>query len=581
MIGTILKYEDFFSDSVPKNKFDLIKHIPRCELIANYSSLNHILKQPLDLDFDYSFKNQAKLIATLYQLHLEPRGIEYCRKYIDRFSYLFEKSKGGVAICTRTSCLFCLNEILFSEDIEFEENKGIKFYPDDYLALFKFLLLCNKEMLSYNETYDGEITSEKLGDRFFEAFMFKEIPNNQYSYIQNPINLLERGRQLFNFLKRKYGKELEAFTKEYKIESPEHFISIIANHFLFKSGMEQIQAYRVKRTDKDFIDRMNMLSVRGNGKPNTGIKKFEFLEIKKSPMYCVVGEVENIYILMDNTFLIEKCYELFFWDFFFDILKKKGKRIEEWGGDVGLFFEGYAKGVFEYCFNNHKDIVLKSTYELLIAGTEYADFYIRRKRNVVLIQAKRSYVPQIGYKEVYSLKDFENLKRDEFYERFGLSQIVEMSIKRFDEYAPEIDEGLPQNKLFLYPVLLINEPIISFAVTSYIFNKKFDELLEKNQIEKENKKWRISRLVVLHINELEKLQEGLNKRDMKFDQFLQSYADNTNVELANNYYAPFLTVDNYIRKKIKSPAIPEYLSDKKEGIFKQLLEFGNSNQPLK
>lgn len=579
MIGTILKYEDFFSDPAPKNKFELVKHIPRCELIANYSSLNHILKRPLDLDFDFSFKNQTKLITTLYQLHQEPRGIEYCQKHLNKFRELFEKSKGGVAICTRTSCLFSLNEILFSEEIEFEEKKGIKFYPDDYLALFKFLLLCNAEMLSYNDAYDDEITSEKLGDRFFEAFMFKEIPNNQYFYIQNPINLLERGRQLFSFLKRKYDKELEAFTKDYKIDSPEHFISIIANHFLFKSGMEQIQAYRVKRTDKDFIERMNMLSLRGNGKPNTGIKKFEFLEIKKSPMYCVVGEEENIYILMDNTFLIEKCYELFFWDFFFDVLKKKGKRIEEWGGDVGLFFEDYAKSVFEYCFNSHKDIILKSTNELLIEGTEYADFYIRRKRNIVLIQAKRSYVPQIGYKEVYSLEDFQNLNKDEFYDRFGLTQIVEMSINKFDEYAPRIDDRLPQNKLFLYPVLLINEPIISFAVTSFIFNKKFEELLEKYGIEKENKKWRISRLVVLHINELERLQEGLNKRDMKFDQFLQAYADNTNVDLAKNYYAPFLTVDNYIRKKVKSSAIPQYITEKNEGIFKQLLEFGKSKQP--
>ncbi|MBD0777765.1 hypothetical protein HPE56_08165 [Maribacter sp. ANRC-HE7] len=576
MIGTILKYEDFFSDSPPKNKFDLIKHIPRCELVANYSSLNHILKQPLDLDFDYSFKNQTKLITTLYQIHQEPRGIEYCKKYLNKFRDLFEKSRGGVVICTRTSCLFCLNEILFSEEIEFEEKKGIEFYPDDYLALFKFLLLCNAEMLTYNEVYDEEITSDKLRDRFFEAFMFKEIPNNQYGYIQNPMNLLERGRQLFEYLKVKYAAELDLFTKDYNVNSPEHFISIIANHFFFNSaGMAHIQAYRVKKTDTDVIKSMNALSKRGLGKPNSGIKKFEFLEIKKSPIYCLEGKVENIYMLMDNTFLIEKCYELFFWDFYFDVLRKSGKRIEEWGGEVGLFFEDYAKNILDYCFKGHRDIVFKSTDELIVKGNEYVDYYIRRKRNLILIQAKRSYVPQIDYKEVHTLQDFNDLDKDAFYKRFGLYQIVEMSLDKFDEYVSTVDTNLPKNKLFIYPVLLINEPIISFAVTTYIFNKKFNELLAKFNIEKENSKWRINRLVVLHISELERLQESLNKKEIRFDQFLQGYADSTNVELTKNNYSPFQTLDNYIRKKIKTSAIPEYILNQNEGIYKQLLEFGN------
>ena len=574
MVGTILKYEDFFNDALPADKFEIIKHIPRVELIASFSSINHILKKPLDLDFNYSLDNQIKIITTLYHLHEEPRGIDYCRTLIEKFKERFDSYGGGATISTRSSCLYALNEILFCDSLEFEEKPGIKFYPNDYLAIFKFLLICNHEMLTYNESYDNEITSDKLGGDFFEAFMFKEIPSNQYSYVQNPINLLERGRQLFEYLKGKYKTELTDFTKDYKLDSPEHLLSVIANHFVFNSGMEFIQAYRVKKADTLAIERLNALSQRGLGKPNTGIKKFEFLEIKKSPLYCVEGKDTNIYILLDNTFLIEKSYELFFWDFYFDMLKKKGVSIKKWGGEVGLFFEEYAKGIFEYCFEGHKDIIFKSTNQLLIEGNEYADYYIRRKRNIVLVQAKRSYVPQEKYKEVYSLEDFNALDKDEFYKRFGLNQIVEMSIKKLDKYTSIIDPYIPTNKLFIYPVLLINEPIISFAVTTFVFNQKFEQMLASQGIDKDNAKWRINRLVVLHISELERLQESLNKRKIKFDQFLQGYADSTNINLTQKKYAPFLTLDQYIIRKIKSSAIPEYLLNKGEGIIKQILDFG-------
>ncbi len=578
MIGTILKFEHFFKEAIPNDKFALIKHIPRSELIASFSALNYAIKKPLELDFNFSFENQVKLITTIYQVHLEPRLIEYCRVYIEKYQSYFEAYNRGAVLCTRTSCLYALNEILFSDKILYEEQPGIKFYPDDYLAIFKFLLLCNSEMLSYNDSYKTEITFEKLKDNFFEVFMFKEIPNNQYNYIQNPINLLERGRQLFEYLKPKYSVELDSFTKDYNVKSPEHYISIIANHFFVNSsGLNEIHAFKVLKTNENIIKSMNALSKRGLGKPSTGVKKFEFLEIKKSPIYCVEGKTENIYILMDNTFLIEKCYELFFWDFYFDELRKKGKPIEEWGGEVGLFFEDFAERIFKYCFKDRRDVVFKSTNELIIMGKEYVDYYIRRKRNIILIQAKRSFVPQINYKEVYTLQDFNDLDKEEFYKRFGLYQIVEMSLDKFDEYALTTDKGLPKNKLFIYPVLLINEPIISFAVTTFIFNKKFDELLIKHNIEKDNHKWRINRLVVLHISELERIQEALNKKNIHFDKFLQGYADSTNVTLTKNNYSAFQTIDNYIRKKVKASAVPEYLKNKENGIFKQLLEFGKQN----
>lgn len=257
-----------------------------------------------------------------------------------------------------------------------------------------------------------------------------------------------------------------------------------------------IQAYRVKRTDANAIDRLNALSKRCLGKPNTGIKKFEFLEIKKSPLYCVEGEETNIYLLLDNTFLIEKSYEIFFWDFYFDELQKGVKALKN--GEVMSVcpLKNTLKVFLTIVFKVERISFLNRRINCLLKGDEYADYYIRRKRNIVLVQAKRSYIPQGDYKEVYSLKDYNDLDKDKFYDRFGLNQIIDMSINKFDDYAPVIDSKLPSNKLFIYPVLLINEPIISFAVTTFIFNRKFEQMLSHRGIDKESAKWRINRLVV-------------------------------------------------------------------------------------
>ncbi|NER09988.1 hypothetical protein [Muriicola jejuensis] len=579
MIGRILKYDDFFNDAKPNDRFSLIAHIPRSELIANFSSINHKLKAPLALEFNYTLENQINIISTIFQIHNVKENLKYCKVYLDRLSQIFEHSRGGIAIATRTSCLYALNDLLFSKQIEHEEIIGIKFYPQDFEAIFKFLLLSNEDLLNYNSVYDEEITADNLGSEFFEVFMFKEIPNNQYSYVQNPINLLERSRCLFDYIKSKYSQELKEFTQLYQINDAEDYIKIIANGFFFDSGMTNIQAYRVKKTNKLHIARMDMLSKRGGGKPNTGVKKFEFLEIKKAPLYKLEGaegKDEDIYILMDNTFLIEKCYDLFFWDFYFDVLKPKGIKIEDWGSEVGKFFEEYSDTILRRIFDKQKDINIKSTNELVVKGVEYADFLIRRKRQIVLIQAKRTFLPQIKYKEVYSLEDYKEINKEEFYERFGLNQIVDMSIARINEYLYEVDPNTPKSKLFIYPVLLINEPIISMGITTYIFNKKFYDLMNEKRIPLESKEYRISRLVILHIGELERLQKALKKRSIKLDQFLAGYASSTDIKQIRNPYAQFQTLDNYIRKKVKAGAIPDYLMQG-GGIIQKLVEFGQKS----
>lgn len=579
VVGTILKYGHFYRGKKPLDKFDLIAHLPRMELITTFSAINHILKRPLDADFNHGLDNQILMIQTIYQVNLNRGNISLCWILIRNLVSIFKQSDGAVTIASRTSCLYALNEILFSKRITEERRENFKCYPNDYESMFKFLLLCNGEVLEYDQTYETEITSDKLGDNFFEAFMFKEIPNNQYSYVQNPINLLERSMKLIQFISSRYSSELMEFTSAYEVDYPEDYLSIIANNLFFNSGMSYVQAYRVKKTNTLGIKRMDALSVRGKGKPNAGMKKFEFLEIKKSPLFRIEVEDEIIYILMDGVFLLEKCYDLFFWDFFFDTLKDKGVNIKEWGGIVGHFFEDYADGIFEYMFEGKSNIVYKSTNDLIIDGSEYADYYVRRDNNIVLIQAKRSFLPQDKYKEVYSLEDYERLEKSEFYDRFGLGQMVDMTMANMESMLVKIDPEIPKERLSIFPVLLINEPIISLAITSFVFHQKFVELMKAKGIPLATDNYQIHRLIVIHIAELERIQQHIRDGSMAFDELLKKYVEITDMEQSKNPYTQFQTFDNLIKMNFSDKAIPDYLLKEKKGVIASIMNFGIRETP--
>jgi len=582
MQGRILKFTDFYREDQVVDKFDLIKDIPRVELIATISSINHLIKGPFDLNFNNSFENQLMLIETIFLTHLDPDNRQYIIGFARRLKNIYAAENGGVTLFTRASCLYALNDIVLSDTILNENVPKYIFHLPDCENIFKFLLLNNDELLNYSENYKDEMSSDSLGEDFFKVFMFKEIPHNQYYYIQNPINLLNRAVLLFEHLKSTYNDQLIEYLDEYQIKSPEEFISIISHFFMSPGAISNLHCFKVPVSDTVTISRLDKLSIRGTGSPNLGLKKFEFLEIKKGPFYKYPGEETNIYILMDNIFFVEKVYNLFYWDFFFDKIgkglnqRKRERELKKWGGIVGRFFEDYIKSILEYSFSEHKDVVLKCTDNLKVEnGDEFADFYIRRKRQITVAQAKCSFLPQIDYKEVYNFKDFESINQEEFFGRFGLSQLVDTTIANFIEYATQIDKGLPKNKVFIYPILITNEPVLSVGITSQVFDDRFKYLLSEKGLEIENESYRINRLTVIHISELERLQQSLRDKDFKLDNLLQTYADNTNVELSHNPYSQFMNFDSLIRKKIKEKAIPKYILDKEQGVFRLMIDFLN------
>lgn len=575
-IGEIFKYELFFNDGFdPSNKIELIKNVPKIEVISVISSINHLIKKPIELEFNNSFDIQIKILKTIFPI-IDDRVISITEKLI----YLNQTRNG--TLFTRVSCLYALNEVLHSNEFVNENVLGYQFNVDDCLAIFKFMLLSNNSLLQYNNVYDEDYTYEVLQNTFFEAFMFKELPHNQYYSIQNPFNLFNRALGLFNYIKQYYEPQLKEYFDEFKIANIDEFIGVVGKYCLSPGSLpNKLHCFYVDNTDEESISRLDKLSVRGKGKPNEGLRKFEFMEIKKSPFYKVEGDEKSIYVLMDNIFLIEKVYDLFYWDFFFDKIsvglnrRDRESALKKWGGEIGLFFESYIKSILDYIYKGREDIVYKTAEELkLDDNNEFSDLYIRRDNNVIVGQAKCSYISQIKYKEVYSLDDYYNLDKDEFYKRFGLFQLVDTTILKFENYIEKIDCSSPSS-VTVYPVLVVNEPIVSNVIFPKVFAEKFKNELRKKGFNFENENFNLKRLIVIHIGELERIQQSLKDKDFEFDHLLQKHLDETNLSITGDPYSEFLNFDLTIKKNIKGKAIPEYLLDNNEGFKKLMIDFLN------
>src|SRR5690606_26844465 len=193
--------------------------------------------------------------------------------------------------------------------------------------------------------------------------------------------------------------------------------------------------------------------------------------------------------------------------------------------------------IFSYIFSENKKIKYISNEDLKFSVNgqseiEYADFYIRDKQKIILIEAKSNFLPMVnGFKSVKNLEDYKKLDLEKFYKDYGVKQLAFKTIKKFHEYKNYIsDDGLNTNrKVHLYPMLIVNDLILSSHLSVIPFKKKLEEYLQNENINLKNRDHQIHPLCILNISELQHLEESL--RMSKFEMFwlLDKYVKNTDI----------------------------------------------------
>lgn len=294
MFGHPLKFSDFFNQDVPNNPLHLIRTLPKDELIATITAVNTRLKNVYSSGYDISRQTQIECLRAVLDDFKNPINRSFAKPFVEKFLLLPDNFQ----FFTRVTCLYAMQWILSSN--EFPKERPVNYTLEQRIGIFKFLLICNEKILFFNQQFNDTHT-DALGERFFEYYMFKEIPHNQYFYHTNPLNKFYKGWYLMDVLSKDlfYGKHFKSYLKEiFDIDSLTEFFKFIIAQF-FQSNDDNLKVNYLKiRTDlhpksieilKVFSERLNLPLP-----DEASLEILDFLELKKNPVYDG-GESDKIH----------------------------------------------------------------------------------------------------------------------------------------------------------------------------------------------------------------------------------------------------------------------------------------------
>ncbi|WP_445457699.1 hypothetical protein [Flavobacterium sp. HNIBRBA15423] len=572
MWGFLVKYSNFYGEQAPENPLELILDIPKGELIATIVAINTRLKPPTSNHFDDSRQTQIECLRTVFLDNKNSIQQSFCLSLISKYL----KRPLNHNLFSRVTCLYALQEIINHDGFV---NETPEYNFDNRERIFKFLLIANDKILTGDKNYKNE-GYEQLGKNFFEFFMFRELHHNQYNECSNALNIFYKSSFLFNIIENDdfLGQHFKNYlTWHYNVESINELIKHSIWTFI-KSNDESL-GLRYINVPEDNIDAVKILDifsckVEYEIPLKNDLKLFDFFPLKKSPLFK--GKLKDdkkiiSYLIMDEGLYIEKVYSIFMNDFWFDYLKPNEICTRKyWGSFIGSkFYEPLIEEILKESFSNTPNVILKSTNQLLFnigdGLIEYADFYVREKQNVALFEVKSGFIQLIdGYKTVKTIEDFKKLDLDKFNKDYGLTQLAEKTIKKFHNYKKEIkDSGLHLNKkVQIYPVIVVNDPIISSSIVTFVLKRKFNELLEKENIIRKTKEHNIKDLCIINVSHLQEMEQSLKDKKINFFNILDLYLSmsdykNRANQKNHNYLRTFNHVlnirikDNLIADRIK------------------------------
>ena len=505
-IQLILDYKTFFGVEPPLDRISLIKHISKERLLKEIVGLNYRLKPKNKIYIDNSLKTQIN------ELEYFTFKQEVFKKYSAIAERLTKNKNDYPIIFNRQACLFAIEEIVNSHEMRSIENFDMA-KVEVWEAIIKYLLAVNYTITQIKEEKDSNNIS-------FESLNPKLLPLNELSIEINPIFTPYRGYTLIDYFlnKPEYSNEINNYFQEFYGIEPQHFIFHLMSMYMANERDNILDNfyYQVNEEDSDLFDKLSRRF------PN--IETYKLIDIRKSPFVKID---ERTYVLADNSFLIEKAYSQFLNDFWFDWIKnikdEQGKakfNISNYRSEFGYFFEKYVAQILSKSFEGYKYSKLLMFDQLKVNTTngdiEIADVYFRYGNKILLGQVKSGSIYDIE-KFGGSVEQLYKNDRNKFFENFGVNQLIE-SLKNMDNYVQMLDSNFPKGHTYnVYPCIILNDKVFQTPLMADTFNKRFQELIRKFKI----KKVIVNPLTIIHISDLERLEEFLNKNPKEIWELLK------------------------------------------------------------
>lgn len=536
----ILDYMSFFKVAPPNDRISMLKNISRKHILYELTALNYRLKPKEKITIDTTYETQIKELR--YFTVLSDELFYQCYEVME--SNKNNQNRSPI-VFTRQTCLFALEEIINSEEIVDIED-FVMSKSEVWDSIFKYLLAVNYEITQIKEEKDDNNIN-------FETLNPKLLPLNELSIETDPFYIIYRGYKLINyFLEKAEYKEIvnEYFIEQYDIE-PNYFVySILSMYFANENSEVGSLNFHYFIDDKDdSISIFQKLSVLF---PNTEINKL--ISVRKSPF---INVEDSKFLLIDNVFLIEKAYSQFLNDFWWDKIKNIKNEdgslafnIKKYRSDFGYFFEKHVTETLNRIFSNYKYSVLYMFEQLKITvdkkEIEIADIYLRSSNKILLGQVKSG---DIYDKEKFG-GDVDALykkDRNKFFENYGVNQLIE-SLSNMDKFINIIDSKFPKDHTYeIYPCIILNDKAFQTQFMAEIFNNRFQELLIGFNI----KKVRVKPLTLIHISDIEKLEDYLLNNPKEIWNLIQ-------FNYKSKFIPPFYST---IAKKLVEKQYPKHILD--------------------
>ena len=489
----VVDYEMFFETPPPatvEERVELIKHIPKICLILEFASLNYRLKKWDESSYNCDKETQQKEL--LYFCGENDSTYKY---YSDKIANYF-KDNGFIEnyiIFNRASNLFALQEIIsYGAEIPCEGFNMREAWGDT----FKYYLAVN------SVTSDYKVKSTK-GFSSFQELTAGHTFLGVLNVCNDVLLTFDRFPAIIDFfsndniLSDYFGSHFKPLGFD-----PERYMLYISELFfnLFNEDIpDNLRCYfKIPIEYKEVLNILNTLSLK-----NTHLApkhNFDLTQVKKSPFYKIS---ETEYILLDCDFLVQKSFQLFINDYYFDYIKPNNDiGYDLYASKIGYFFENYVSKILKFLFNTN-NIIVKTLDELKsgVKGSEIelADLFIKDKNKIILGQIKASALNnQQNDGSVESLfSDKKNFLKD-----FGLQQTLE-SIEYLSKYPKEFDSSISESEKYeIYPMIILNDLLASTPMLPMLFQEELLNYLK----DKNYTNLIVKPITLIHIQDLETIK---------------------------------------------------------------------------
>lgn len=526
-------HEIVFRNKYDGDRLDFLKNIPQRAVLYELAGLGLRLRQPLEKQFKTSFLDQLEQLKYFCKSD-QIKMLPYYTALRKVNAQLHGKQGGTPIMFSRPANVFALQEIF--DRLPDVETPKFEWSMADWKNLLKYYLCVNDVISAYDRQ------EKDTSHRPFEKLAAGSGFLNEMTVINDPIYTVKRFIHLVQYLEQDniLSPSLKKHFEDIGL-SPSDFARHIFSMCYFHKGDKEDHKfyYRLDPNNPEQEESIKALEYFSKRRLGRKMHELDVIEIKKSPVF---KDILNYYVLLDTIFIMDKLYELFINDFWFDTVKPNGVDIKQYRGRIGLFFELYAAQLLKQTFAFVKYPALKCLDELKvkIKGNmpEVADLYFRQNRKVCVGQIKSTgiYAKQ-QYGTAQSLFD---IREDDFYGVFGLYQLVD-SIRYIRDEVEKFDEMFPKGKpVQVFPVLIVNEKIFQTPFMPAMFNLKFSEEINKETFGQLD----IKPLTIIHIADLERIVHHVSARKVDWWDLLKQNYNNSlfpkpfNVTLNRNKLNP-------------------------------------------